>query len=250
MKIILNPTEWPIVVKWNGVDHVFKPDERKPVEDSMGRQVMHNYKQRGLVELNYGDEGEIELEKAKEGRERCDQFWTKQCQQYNQDNTTRKERNLSFVRPTTEVAFHAKRLGIVMIDPYKLEDTSSKEIKLLMDQNRDLTAEIAKKDTALAALQNQVAELTTNFQKFMALAGQGKQNPEDGNGGDMDPEAIKMAYSKMSKKNFAAWVINKWDEIQSYPDEVKDGIAVKHEKLFGGPLPKNKPAIESYGLEG
>ena len=247
MMIILNPTEWPITVKWNGLDHVFDSDERKPVEDPMGKQIIHNYQQRGLVSLVYGDEGEIELGKAKKGRAACDAFWTKQCVNYNQDNTRRQESNRTFVEATEEVAFHAKRLGIKMLEPYKLEDTSSKQIALLIEQNASLKKEIDKKDDSMTGLQAQVAELTENFKKLMSLAS--PQAPEGDNGDKaMDPEIIKATYYKMSRKRFVHWIVDNWEEIESYPDDVKDGIAVKHENLFQIPLPKGKPAIETYDV--
>ena len=107
MMIIYNPTDWEIVVKWNGINHSFAPDERKPVDDPMGKQVLHNYSARGLVELIYGDEGEIELEKAEIGRQRCDEFWKKQCVNYNQDNLRRQETQRPYVQPGKEILFHA-----------------------------------------------------------------------------------------------------------------------------------------------
>lgn len=245
--VIYNPTDWTIVVKWNGLDHTFKPDERKPVEDSMGRQVIHNYAARGLVELIYGDEGEKELQKAEEGRRRCDEFWTKQIENINQLNLERKEGNKPYLRPQPDVVMHAKRLGHKIIEPYKLVDSSSEETKLLIEQNRELRLEITKKDSTLEKLQNQIEDLTSKFQSFMALAG--AQQPQGDNGGkDFDPEIIKATYNKMSRKNFVKWVVNNWEEIQSYPQEIRDGIAVKHENMFGAPLPEDKPEVETYGV--
>jgi hypothetical protein len=249
MMVILNPTDFEITVKWDGLDHVFKADERKQIEkDSMGKQIIHNYAARGLVALFYGDEGENELKKIQEGREACDKFWTKQCVTYNQDNERRQQSNRPFTQPADEVLMHAKRLGIKILEPYRLEDASSKQIALLMEQNKTLEKEVAKKDSAMEGLQAQVTELTKNFKKMMSLAA-GKADPDAaGDNGDKDFEQIKATVVKMPKKRFANWIVKNWTEIQSYPNDVIDGIADKHQNLFGSAFPKEKPMLTNYNV--
>jgi len=243
--VILNPTDEEITVTWNGQNYKLSPNSREKVKDAMGRQIIHNYGNRGLISLEYGDEGEIEIEKIKKGRERWNSFWTDQCVKYNQINEQREQTHRTFVKPPSNVMANAKRLGIKMLEPYKLEDTSSKQISLLMEQNKQLEDEIGKKDTALDGLKDQVAELTSNFKQLMSLAG--KQQPQ-GDNGDTDFEAIKATMTKMNSKRYIGWVIKNWTDIQTYPKEVLSEIAAKHEKLYGTPFPTRKPAVKNYDL--
>ena len=252
--VIYNPTDFEITCKWDSLDHVFKAGEKKKYEDGPGRAIYHNYEKRGLVILEYGDEGEIEIKKAEEGRKKCDDFWTEQVVRYNQLNESRQQSNMSFLKPADEILFHAKRLGIRMLEPYRLEDASSKQISLLMEQNQDLRKEIDKKDTALSSLQTQMNELTSNFKQLMALAGQVPKEKAaatvDGDNGNqnLDPKSLKASYRKMGKKQFFGWLTKNWDEIQSYPAEVVKHIGEKHVNLYGTELPDEIPAIENYEL--
>jgi hypothetical protein len=251
MMVILNPTDYEIVVKWDGQNHHIEPDQRKQIDnDSMGKQIMHNYRARGLVDLYYGDEGDIELKKIKEGREICDKFWTKQCINYNQDNERRQQTQRPFVKPQDEVLLHAQRLGIKLLEPYKLEDTSSKQISLLMEQNKTLEKELTKKDTAMVGLQSQVSELTENFKKLMTLAGgePAKTEAAPADNGDAKYDELKATVIKMPKKRFANWLVKNWTEIQSYPDDVIENIAAKHESLFDKTMPKEQPVIDNYNV--
>lgn len=235
--VILNPTDEDIEVKWGGLDHVLKPDSRTTFEDKDGKQIVHNYSNRGLVELNYGDEGEIELQKIAAGRLKYDEFWTKQVVNYNQINEERQQGNRPFIRPTKEVIHHAKRLGLKLLEPYKVEDAGSKELSLLMEQNKRLERESTKKDKALADLQVQINTLTGNFKQFMSLAGV-EVKKETG------PD-ILAPITRMNKKSFSTWLAKNWDEISSYPDDARHRVAKKHQDLFGTPLPEERPAIEA-----
>lgn len=250
--VILNPTDEEITVQWGGNTHVFSPNARRRVEDSMGRQVIHNYGTRGLVALEYGDEGEKELEKIKEGRARNDEFWTKQCVNYNQINEQRQQRHQSFVKPTLEVVLAAKRLGIKLLEPYKLTDESTKQISLLMEQNKNLEKELEKKDSAVNSLQSQVSELTENFKKLMSLASDKskEEKAKGGNGEDkeIDYSSVKTTVAKMNKKRYATWLAKNWTEIKTYPDDVKRELAAKHETLYGIPFPDKRPAVGEYDV--
>lgn len=245
--VILNPTDDPIKVQWDGLDHYFIPDERREVPDNMAKAVIHNYGARGLISLKYGDEGEIELQKIKAGREDCDTFWTKQVVNQNQLNEQREQSNRPFLKPQPQIVYHAARLGLKLIEPYKLEDASSKQVALLMQQNKDLEAEIKKKDSALDTLKNEVSELTKNFKDFMALAGSQAEAAKGGNG-DTDFETLKATVVKMNKKRFLGWMNKHWNDIQSYPPDVKKDIADKHQNLYGIPFPVDRPKVETYDV--
>lgn len=235
--VILNPTDENIEVKWSGQTYVLEPDSRQTFPDQDGKQIIHNYNNRGLVELNYGDEGEIELQKIKAGRVKYDEFWTKQIVNYNQINEERQQGNRPFIRPTKEVVYHAKRLGLKLLEPYKIEDKTNKELSLLMEQNRELKKASEEKDKALVSMQEQISTLTSNFKQLMSLAGaNAKKEPS--------PD-VKSIIVRMNKKSFSAWLAKNWDEINSYPDDAKSDIAKKHQDLFGTALPKEKPAIEA-----
>jgi len=239
--VILNPTDEKIEVKWGGLVHVLEPDSRTIFEDKDGKQVVHNYSNRGLVELNYGDEGEIELRKIAAGRLKYDEFWTKQIVNSNQINEERQQGHRPFIRPTAEVIYHAKRLGLKLLEPYKVEDASNKELSLLMEQNKRLEREGAKKDAALVTMQDQINTLTGNFKQLMALAGaeaKKETSPEE----TID---VKSTIMRMNKKSFSSWLAKNWDTIDTYPDDAKADIAQKHQDLYGTPLPEERPVAEA-----
>ena len=238
--VILNPTDDKIEIKWAGLNHVLEADSRTTFDkDSDGKQIIHNYANRGLVQLHYGDEGEIELQKIAAGRLKCDEFWTKQIVNQNQINEERQQANRPFIRPQPQLIHHSKRLGLKLLEPYKVEDTEKKELSLLMEQNRELKKKGEEKDIALSNMQDQISTLTSNFKQLMALAGaEAKKEPSP----DID---IKSTITRMNKKSFAAWLNKNWDGIKSYPDDVRLDIAEKHQALFGIPLPDEKPTIEA-----
>ena len=237
--VILNPTDEDIKVKWGGLNYVLEPDSRNTFEDKDGKQILHNYENRGIVELNYGDEGEIELKKIAAGRFKYDEFWTKQIVNQNQINEERQQSQRPFIRPQPQLVHHAKRLGLKLLEPYKVEDKSNKELSLLMEQNKQLKKKSEEKDIALADMQTQISTLTDNFKKLMSLAGaEAKKEPSP----DID---IKTTITRMNKKSFATWLDKNWDEMNTYPDDVRFDIAEKHQTLYGIPLPEEKPAIEA-----
>jgi hypothetical protein len=240
--VILNPTDESIEVKWAGLTHVLEPDSRNIFKDKDGKQIIHNYNNRGLVELNYGDEGEIELRKIKEGRQKYNEFWTKQIVNHNQINEERQQANRPFIRPKPELVYHSKRLGYKLIEPYKVEDPHNKELSLLMEQNRELKKKGEQKDAALATMQEQINTLTGNFKQLMELAGAEAKKKETSPGETID---VKSTIMRMNKKSFSSWLAKNWDTIDTYPDDAKADIAQKHQDLYGTPLPEERPIAEA-----
>ncbi len=108
--ILLNPTNEEISVTFHGLPLVFKAGEKLKVKDSVGRQVIHNYENRGIVSLEYGDEGAGEMEKAEIGKEKNKVFKTKQCINYNQINDRRKQSGQPFIDPSAQIKEYDKEL--------------------------------------------------------------------------------------------------------------------------------------------
>jgi len=239
--ILLNPTNEKIEVIYHGLPIVFKAGERVKLKDSVGRQVFHNYQNRGIVSLEYGDEGAGEILKTEAGRKKNTAFKTKQCVNYNQINDRRKQSGQPFIDPPAQIKGYAKELGIRMLEPYRLEDTDSREISLLMKQNENLQEEIKKKDSALGEMQKQIKELTGQFKDFLNLAGEAKKTNEEPKAGGKKEKKPFPPYHRMNEKRFLAWLAKNWEEIESYPEEDRRNVIAKHNQLFDEPFPTERP---------
>ena len=242
--IILNPTNERIEVTYHGLPLVFNAGEKLRVKDSVGRQVIHNYANRGIVSLEYGDEGAGEMEKAEAGKEKNLAFKTKQCIHYNQINDRRKQSGQPFIDPPKQIKGYAKELGIRMLEPYRLEDSDSREISLLMKQNESLKEDVKKKDVALGEMQNQIKELTGQFKDFLSLAGGKKDAAPAAAPKKKRSRNAYPVYHRMSEDRFMQWLAKNWEEIKAYSEDDKEDVVAKYTHLLGTPFPTERPLIE------
>jgi len=248
--ILFNPTDEDFEGQYVGEQVIIKAGAKVKVDDPRGRHIINSLGNRGLVTLEYGDEGGGELVKAKIGIERHKVFKRKQVLDFNQINEGRFQSKQPYLTPTKQVQGYAKSLGIGIREPYNVEDAANAELSIVMTQNKELQAQVVKKDAALETLQAQVSDLTNEFRRFLALASDKAKDekaqvvPGDG----ADPAAIKAVYMKMGKDKFSNWIANNWSEIQTYPQDIKDDIASKHERLYGTEFPERQPIAGEYEI--
>jgi hypothetical protein len=246
--ILFNPTDEDFEGQYVGEQVIIKAGAKVKVDDPRGRHIINSLGNRGLVTLEYGDEGGGELAKAKIGIERHRAFIRKQVLDFNQINEGRFQGKLPYLMPTAQLKNYAKKLGIGIREPYNVEDAANEELSKLMAQNKELQAQVAKKDSALETLQNQVTDLTSEFRRFLALASDKAKNEKDAPDGGADPAAVKAVYTKMGKDKFLTWIANNWTEIQTYPQDIQDDIASKHERLYGTAFPERQPIAGEYEI--
>jgi len=151
--IIKNPTNELMEPMHAGKTYSFPPDHVMQVPGKAAGHILNEYGQRGLVQLNYGDnsnaskqdpEVTIEEYKSKAGLRKNKQFKTRQVEVYNQDNEARRGRNDPFVTPTDQVKGYAKELGLDLLGPYTAPDNKQAEVNALVAENADLKGMMKK----------------------------------------------------------------------------------------------------------
>jgi len=246
--ILFNPTDEDFEGQYVGEQVIIKAGSKVKVDDPRGRHIINSLGNRGLVTLEYGDEGEGELAKGKIGIERHKNFMRKQVLDFNQINEGRFQSKMPYLTPTKQVKRYAQVMGMGIREPYNVEDAANAELSTVLAQNKELQAQVAKKDTALETLQAQVSDLTAEFRRFLSLASDKAKDDTapaaPGNGAD--PAAIKAVYTKMGKDKFLNWIANNWSDIQTYPQDLQDDIASKHERLYGSAFPERQPIAGEY----
>jgi hypothetical protein len=245
--ILFNPTNEEFCTQYSGEEVIIAAGGKVKVDVPRGRHVLNTLGPRGLMTLEYGDEGDGEMKKAAIGRERNMAFKRKQVLDFNQINEGRFQSKLPYLKPTAQMNQYAKELGIGLREPYNVEDAAKKEMAVLLADKEKLQAEVKEKDRALDVLQQQVATLTDQFKQFLQLAG-AKQEVKGGNGADEELDGIKVSYSKLNKRRFIVWVAKNWNLIQTYPEEIRKDIAAKHESLYGAPFPTEQPIVEEHDV--
>ena len=219
--VLFNPTEDELRAQYGGIDVKVPADGKLRVDDQKARHILNILGPRGLTSLDYGDEGDIEIQKAEDGRNRSIEFKKRQIRSYNRDNEGRKMRNLEYVEPPEMIRQMAKDLGIVLIQPYDLPDVNTEEISTLRKENKELMAQLKSQ--------------SEQFAEAMAMLNQkGLLAPVE----DPNQEYIEI-FEDMKRTEFESWVESlTFDVFSQYPHEVQKMIMTKWEGFYD---PEEKP---------
>jgi len=219
--VLFNPTDEELRAQYGGVDVILAPNQKLRVDDQKARHILNILGPRGLTSLDYGDEGDIEIQKAEDARNRAIEFKKKQIRTYNRDNEGRKMRNLEYVEPPEVIKQMALDLGIVLIQPYDLPDVNTEEISTLRKENKGLMDQLKTQS-------NQLTDV------MAMLAQKGLLEPTV----DPDQELID-EFKSMNRQKFEPWVESLTFEIFSqYPVEIQRMIMTKWEGFYD---PEEKP---------
>lgn len=245
--VLFNPTDEEMRAQYIGEEVVIppapKPGHKIRVDDARGRHLLNVLGPRGLVSLEYGDEGEGELKKAEIGRRRNIEFWRKQVMDFNQLNDAQQQRRLPYIQPAPEIRAAAKRLGIKLYEPMSSKDEFTTEAQTTVAQ------ELAVKERTIATLQQQVQELTRlvadlKSQVLSVAAGAQEAGHEEiDDGAANNPphnyanEAIIRKIKAIGPPMFDKWVRKNLAEIEEFPADVKRVIVEKWGRLYGTECP-------------
>jgi len=219
--VLFNPTDEELRAQYGGVDVILASNQKLRVDDQKARHILNILGPRGLTSLDYGDEGDIEIQKAEDARNRAIEFKKKQIRTYNRDNEGRKMRNLEYVEPPEVIKQMALDLGIVLIQPYDLPDVNTEEISTLRKENKGLMDQLKTQS-------NQLTDV------MAMLAQKGLLEPTV----DPDQELID-EFKSMNRQKFEPWVESLTFEIFSqYPVEIQRMIMTKWEGFYD---PEEKP---------
>jgi hypothetical protein len=237
--ILFNPTDEEMRTQYIGEEVVIPPapDPRHKirVDDARGRHVLNVLGPRGLMTLEYGDEGEGETQKADTGRRRNLEFWRKQVMDFNQLNDQQHQKKLPYIQPSPQIKAAARRLGIKLYEPMSATDDYTEIQAKVISELDQKKREVAEKDKVIHALSAKVDKLTSLVEGMLAAAG--KQAAAGVAAETEDWAESKRKIKSINGNHFASWVRKNWESIFDYPDDVRDLIAERWEQLYKTPFP-------------
>lgn len=233
--ILFNPTNEEMKTQYIGEDVVLAPGSKVRVDDARGRHVLNVLGPRGLMTLEYGDEGEHEERKARQGRERNMEFKRKNVMNFNTMNDDRAQKHQGYITPTPTLKEYSRELGIKLFEPYSSSDDAMKVHADLKQKLDEKDRELKSKDDAVATLQAQVAQLTQMVGKVLGA----KAAAADPTAQSYWSEFAKKTRS-INGKHFHNWVADNWNEITTAPTEVQEELADKYQRLYAMPFPTSE----------
>lgn len=240
--ILFNPTDEEMRTQYIGEEVVIPPapDPRHKirVDDARGRHVLNVLGPRGLMTLEYGDEGDGEARKAEIGRQRNLEFWRKQVMDFNQLNDQQHQKKLPYIQPSPAIKAAARRLGIKLYEPMSSTDDYTEVQAQLLSDLEEKKRELDEKDKVIQALSSKVDKLTSLVEGMLQAAGQraaaAVAGPEDSSD---DWAEVKRKIKSINGNHFAGWVKKNWEAIYDYPDDVRELIAERWEQLYKTEFP-------------
>ena len=205
--IIANFT--PDTIEWVhiGVNGKLGPNENMEVGQGRGNHILNKWGDRGLLQLQYGDEEKIE-EKRKVAMKMYTRFWTYSIVVFNQHNESLKNQDKPYVMPAEQLSKHAKELGIELIGPWKLRiPVNSEEINTLKSENSDLKKILTK-----------LSEQVSNLSKEM----KDSKDPSI-----LERETYAKKYKNKGKVQFKVYIEHNALDISTWPPERQDEARIK-----------------------
>ena len=235
--ILFNPTGEDLVTQYVGEDVLIAAGTKIRVDDPRGRHVLNVLGPRGLMTLEYGDEGEGEDKKAVVGRQRNKDFKFKQVIDFNTLNEQRFQSRLPYIKPPSHIKTYSDELGIELRQPYAVEDAAKKDMSNAMQRNQELEIDLKKKDSEISELREQVTELMTQFRLFM----------QKSTGSDGQPPAgssdLIGKWKTIGANNLAGWIEKNWDEIQLLPDDAMQDLEDRYQAVYKKKMPKERDKL-------
>lgn len=245
--VLFNPTNEDMETQYIGETVIIKSGSKVRVDDARGKHVLNTLGPRGLMSLEYGDEGEKEDIKRTEGINRNMAFKRKQVVNFNQYNEQRYQARLPYLAPTKQLQEYAKELGIGLREPYNVEDAAVKEMSDLKKEISAKDQQLAQRDRTISEMQGQISELSALMKQFVEKgAGAAKDLMDETDKAKQEADGLDVDLRKLSKNNMADWLMKNWNLTQKYPDEVKAKIANRFETLYGELMPANKADLEKF----
>ncbi len=254
--VLFNPTNEDFDAQYIGVTYTIEAGGKTKVDDKAGRHILNVLGPRGLMSLDFGDEGEGQERKAKIGRQRNYEFKRKQVLRFNQQNQQRELSRLPYQAPESIIADYADEVGIQLVQPYRPESEQSEKIGKLTQDLQDSATRLVEKDKDIKVLQTQVADLTDKMTSFMDMMAGKKDVEEVENDVTEVPEGdkesidaiIQKQYAGLPKYKFQDWVIKNWDTIPSYSDEIQADINKMWKEFFNEDRPIDSQDIADKSL--
>lgn len=158
--VLFNPTNETFLGTYIGEDTTIEPGAKVKVDDARANHFLNKFDRRGLIPLDYGDDGDVFEKKVKAALAKNKAFKIKSVSAYNQSNLYRKAQNLEYQQPPEQIQEYAEELGIEIIQPYMPADTQTPRMRELESDNKS-------KDKQISDMQGQINELSNMLQRFI-----------------------------------------------------------------------------------
>lgn len=241
--ILFNPTNEDFDDIYAGETVIIKAGAKIKVDDNRGRAVINKLGRRGLMTLEYGDEGGGEEKKSQEGRARHLNFIRQQVIRFNEQQAQRKQMNLGGLNPAKHIKRYAEETGIQLYMPYQAEDEASKTMGRLSEEKRDLEDQVREKDTQLEALSTQMSDMQQQMAALMKMVG--NQAPQPSQEGD---NGIEAEYKMMTGEQFLPWLSSNWERVSDSEPAVRADIATKYKRLYKTAMPASIDEIDKVAV--
>lgn len=226
--ILFNPTNEDLTTQYIGEDVTIQAGKKVRVDDPRGRHVLNVLGPRGLMTLEYGDEGEGEEKKAETGRQRNKDFKYKQVIDFNTLNEQRFQSRLPYLQPSAHIKRYANELGIELRQPYAVPEAAKRDMAQAMQKNEELVRENRQKDSEIQELREQVSELTSQFKLFLQKASGTQDSATD----------LAGKWKNMGAKTLESWIVKNEERLLMLSDvDVKD-LSDRYEHVYRKPMPK------------
>jgi len=242
--ILYNPTNEDMGTQYVGETVKILSGSKVRVDDPRGRHVLNTLGPRGLMALEYGDEGEGEVKKKKEGIERNLAFKRKQVIDFNTHNEQQKQGNRPYIIPTKQITEYAKELGIGLREPYNVEDQAMKDIAAVKKESAEKDEKIKQQDSDIKVLTGQVQELIDLNKRFMKMSGE--PEPDAEKPPEEREDGINIDFRKFGKNNFADWLVNNWNLVETYPEDIQKRLADKFHGFYDTEMPASKAEMDEF----
>jgi hypothetical protein len=229
--IIKNPTKELMEPMHGGKIFSFPEGHIMQVPVPSAKHILNEYGQRGLISLNYGDDTRpgknnpdisLEDEKSEAGVRANHNFQIRQVEIYNQDNETRAQNKMGYVKPPAQIKEYADAHGLELIAPYSAPNNNQVEMNTLRDDNADL------KDL--------VKQLIEQNKKIMASKDGEDVNTDLPSTKEVGESETIAAFTRMNKNQLKGYIGREAGVIATWPEHVKTKLRERYTKIVGDAL--------------
>jgi len=238
-KVVYNPTSEDFEVLFQGIpvrikgvhfdhDKGIEVDGQKiKMDDARANHCLHELGPRGLCQLEYGDEAKID-EIRESARRRNKEFKAKQVQRYNQQNEMNRQTNRPFIPTPAHIRDYADELGIKLIKPFEIEDPKKDRAVALEQENKELKKTLDRQSRQFDLLMKRLDAMGVD-------AGDQKKAPLPDD--KLTIEHCVAEFKMMQRSEFATWVPENRERIETWPVEAQDQVRQKWSKFFDEEFP-------------
>lgn len=248
--VVYNPTDEEMTATYIGLTDKILPEQKLKVDDARGRSYLNELGPRGLVQLEFGDEGEGVAKKADAGRRKCYEFRRKQILRYNQTNERQKQNGGAFQEPPDYIRRWSENLGLKLLEPFAFTDDAAVRMADVKQENLAKDRLLAQKDVEMGELKSQMGTMQDQMNQLLAMLKSGQQKeslPTPATEADLIETRKRLGYKFLNSTQFEPWVAKNWENIFNQPEEIQKEIKGKYADLYARPFPEHRPDLDSAG---